>query len=70
MAQRYEGARFATSISVHDDALVRASVRHLFGSTVTDFASNPVSINAVGHVAVRASLADGRQLILRTNPGD
>ena len=43
---------------------------HLFGSTVTDFASNPVSINAVGHLAVRASLADGRQLILRTNPGD
>jgi hypothetical protein len=43
---------------------------HLFGSTVTDFASNPVSINAAGHLAVRASLADGRQLILRTNPGD
>jgi hypothetical protein len=41
----------------------------LFGSTVTDFASNPVSINAVGHLAVRARLADGRQLILRTNPG-
>ena len=43
---------------------------HLFGSTVTDFASNPVSINAIGHLAIRASLADGRQLILRTNPGD
>jgi len=42
----------------------------LFGSTVTDFASTPVSINAVGHLAVRASLADGRQLILRADPLD
>jgi hypothetical protein len=42
----------------------------LLGSTVVDFAANPVSINADGHVAVRATLADGRQLILRADPTD
>jgi hypothetical protein len=41
----------------------------LLGSTVADFASNPVSVNAAGHVAIRASLLDGRQLILRADPG-
>jgi hypothetical protein len=40
----------------------------LLGSTVTEFASNPVSVNAAGHVAIRASLTDGRQLILRADP--
>jgi hypothetical protein len=40
----------------------------LLGSTVEDFASNPVSVNDAGHVAIRASLTDGRQLILRTDP--
>ncbi len=42
----------------------------LFGSTVVDFAANPVSINAAGQVAIRASLADDRQLILRADPVD
>jgi hypothetical protein len=42
----------------------------LLGSVVSDFAANPVSINADGHVAVRATLADGRQLILRADPTD
>jgi hypothetical protein len=42
----------------------------LLGSTVADLAANPVSINADGHVAVRATLADGRQLILRAEPTD
>ena len=41
---------------------------HLLGSTVADLAANPVSINAGGQVAVRASLADGRQFILRADP--
>jgi len=40
----------------------------LFDSTVTDFAVNPVSVNGDGQVAVRAVLADGRQLILRADP--
>jgi len=42
----------------------------LRGSSVADFGANPVSINAGGHVAVRATLADGRQLILRADPTD
>ena len=41
----------------------------LLGSTVADLRSNPVSVNAVGHVAIAATLADGRQLILRADPG-
>jgi hypothetical protein len=36
------------------------------GSTVSDLAANPVSVSAAGLLAVRASLADGRELILRT----
>ena len=42
----------------------------LLGSTVADFAANPVSVNTDGHIAVRAALADGRQLILRADPTD
>jgi hypothetical protein len=34
---------------------------------VVDLASNPVSVNAVGQVAIRAELADGRELILRAD---
>ncbi|MEO5919361.1 MAG: choice-of-anchor tandem repeat NxxGxxAF-containing protein [Candidatus Limnocylindrales bacterium] len=37
------------------------------GSTVVDFALNPVSMNAVGQVALRVKLADDRQLILRAD---
>jgi len=40
----------------------------LLGSTVAELASNPVSVNAAGQVAVRARLTDGRQLILRADP--
>jgi len=40
----------------------------LLGSTVAEFAANPVSVNAAGQVAVRATLTDGRQLILRADP--
>jgi len=40
----------------------------LLGSTVEDFAANPVSVNAAGQVAIRVKLADGRQLILRADP--
>jgi hypothetical protein len=40
----------------------------LLGSTVAELASNPVSVNATGNVAIRARLTDGRQLILRADP--
>ena len=42
----------------------------LLGSTVSDLGANPVSVNADGHVAVSATLADGRQVILRADPTD
>jgi hypothetical protein len=42
----------------------------LLGSSVADIAANPVSVNADGRLAVRATLADGRQLILRADPTD
>ena len=40
----------------------------LLDSTVAEFGSNPVSVNAAGNVAISASLADGSQLILRADP--
>ena len=40
----------------------------LLGSTVTDLVANPVSMNAGSQLAVRAALADGRQVILRADP--
>jgi hypothetical protein len=40
----------------------------LLDATVEDFAANPVSVNACGQVAIRTSLADGRQVILRADP--
>jgi hypothetical protein len=40
----------------------------LLDSAVEDFAANPVSVNASGQVAIRASLADGRHVILRADP--
>jgi len=40
----------------------------LLDSTVEDFAANAVSINASGQVAIRASLADGRHVIVRADP--
>ena len=39
----------------------------LLDATVEDFAANPVSVNACGQVAIRASLSDGRQVILRAD---
>jgi hypothetical protein len=42
----------------------------LLGSTVTEFALNPVSVNARDQVAVRVSLADGSEAILRADPVD
>ncbi|MEO8461771.1 MAG: choice-of-anchor tandem repeat NxxGxxAF-containing protein, partial [Chloroflexota bacterium] len=35
------------------------------GSTVAEFALNPVSINLSGQLAIRVALADGRQVIVR-----
>jgi hypothetical protein len=40
----------------------------LFGSAVTEFALNPVSVNEAGQLAIRVRLADGRQTILRADP--
>ncbi|MEP0847616.1 MAG: hypothetical protein HRF50_12470 [Phycisphaerae bacterium] len=40
----------------------------LLGSTVADFALNPVSINDAGQLAIRVRLDDGRQYILRADP--
>ena len=41
----------------------------LFGATIVDFALNPVSINPLGQLAIRIALDDGRQFILRADPG-
>ena len=41
----------------------------LLGSTVAGFALNPVSINDAGQLAVRVALLDGRQLMIRADPG-
>jgi hypothetical protein len=40
----------------------------LFGSTVVEFALNPVSINDPGQLAIRICLADDRRFILRADP--
>jgi hypothetical protein len=40
----------------------------LFGSTVTGFALNPVSVNEAAQLAIRVSLADDRQAIVRVDP--
>jgi hypothetical protein len=45
-----------------------ALISNAGGSTVAELASNPVSVNAVGQVAIRVRLTDGRQLILRADP--
>ena len=42
----------------------------LGGSTVADLALNPASINGVGQVAIRISLANGSQWIVRADPED
>jgi hypothetical protein len=41
----------------------------LFGSSVVDFALNPVSINRAGQIAIRVGLEDQRQFIIRADPG-
>jgi hypothetical protein len=40
----------------------------LYGSTVADFALNPVSINDLGQIAIRVKLANDLQLVLRADP--
>ena len=40
----------------------------MVGSTVADFALNPVSINDCNQLAIRVALASGRQLIIRADP--
>ncbi len=42
----------------------------LLGSTLVDFALNPVSVNNAGQVAIRVKLATGLQLVLRADPDD
>jgi len=39
-----------------------------FGSTVVEFALNPVSINRAGQLAIRVKLANGGQIIVRADP--
>lgn len=39
----------------------------LFGSTVSEFALNPVSLNEAGQLAIRVRLTDQRQFILRAD---
>lgn len=39
----------------------------LFGSTVVDFAANPVSLNRHGQLGLRLRLADDRQLVVRVD---
>jgi hypothetical protein len=51
-------------------AVMEGGWSRFLASTVADPAANPVSTNADGHVAVRATLADGKQLILRADPTD
>ena len=51
----------------HTDCLLSID-SSLLGSTVVDFALNPVSINDVGQLAIRVTLADGRQFVLRADP--
>jgi len=40
----------------------------LFGSTIVDFALNPVSINDGGQIAIRVKLANDMQHVLRADP--
>jgi len=40
----------------------------LFGSTIVDFALNPVSMNDLGQVAIRVKLANDMQYVLRADP--
>jgi len=40
----------------------------LLGSVVADFALNAVSMNARDQVAIRVTLADGREAIVRSDP--
>src|SRR5262249_28201215 len=39
----------------------------MFGSTVTEFAQNPVSVNDADQLAVRVRLDDARQMIVRVS---
>jgi hypothetical protein len=41
---------------------------NLFGSIVTDFALNPVSINGAGQFAIRLKLESGKQFVVRGDP--
>lgn len=40
----------------------------MLGSTIAEFALNPVSVNEAGQIAARIRLADGTELILRADP--
>lgn len=47
-----------------DEDCLLAIGERLLDSTVIDLAANPVSMNSAGRIGVRASLADGRQVIV------
>ena len=58
------------SLGIHDSGArpILAIGDRAFGSTVVDFALNPVSINAPGQLAIRVTLANGVQLVVRADP--
>lgn len=51
---------------IHDRLLLMGEP--CFGAPVSDFALNPVSVNTRGQLALRVSLSDGIELILRADP--
>ncbi len=63
------GTRRAGTLGVHAGSMLEDTLlalgAPLLGSSVSDFALNPVSINAAGQLAVRVALADRREFILR-----
>lgn len=50
------------------DCLLALGGSH-FGSTIVDFALNPVSMNDLGQIAMRVKLANDMQFIVRADPG-
>lgn len=66
------GTRRAGSMGVHTGLGAADRVLclgdPLFGSSIADFALNPVSMNSLDQLAIRVRLADSRELILRSDP--
>ena len=56
-----------TGSDPHRDCIARVGGA-LLDSTIDEFALNPVSINRLGQVAIRVTLASGRQVVVRADP--